>query len=117
MTLENIEREEGRGQISPPHSKPEVSVTRPYSVEIFCPLPHCRNDERWRLERIDELLGAAHFHYFCVVNCRVHVRKIPIKVFRRRAVSIDGIRIRGAQTAFILFSTFLDLRPVSDASD
>jgi hypothetical protein len=26
-------------------------------------------------------------------------------------------RIRVAQTAFILFSTFLDLRPVSDASD
>jgi hypothetical protein len=26
-------------------------------------------------------------------------------------------KIRVAQTAFILFSTFLDLRPVSDASD
>jgi hypothetical protein len=27
------------------------------------------------------------------------------------------LAIRVAQTAFILFSTFLDLRPVSDASD
>jgi hypothetical protein len=28
----------------------------------------------------------------------------------------DKTRIRVAQTAFILFSTFLDLRPVADAS-
>jgi hypothetical protein len=38
---------------------------------------------------------------------------------RRAHTQLLGQRryIRGAQTAFILFSTFLDLRPASDASD
>jgi hypothetical protein len=45
-------------------------------------------------------------------------RVLPIEFVRSLAeAGPASTLIRVAQTAFILFSTFLELRPVSDASD
>jgi hypothetical protein len=50
-------------------------------------------------------------HVFDDIHRLAHMRVHSEALFRR------AIHIRLAQTAFILVSTFLDLRPVSDASD
>jgi hypothetical protein len=49
------------------------------------------------------------------VSALLHHQQSSIGIGPGKFPKQDLIRV--AQTAFILFSTFLDLRPVSDASD
>jgi hypothetical protein len=54
--------------------------------------------------------------FFCNVHRAVHSNS-PHMATRQDATDVRTPGIRLAQTAFILFLTFLHLRPASDASD